>query len=135
WSIVPSGNVGPEQQEIVISTVDVGSESFQIALFFGGDSHFIFNWDVDDFYLSGGELVSINELSPEKISIYPNPSRGIFNISVKDNFNLEVSDVTGKMIDTHVVEGNTTIQISTSGVYFLRFSNDDGSVTQKVVVR
>ncbi|MBN2663910.1 MAG: T9SS type A sorting domain-containing protein [Bacteroidales bacterium] len=54
WSISPTGDVGPETQNIVISTPDVGSETFQIAVGFVGYSFDIDYWFVDNFYLSGG---------------------------------------------------------------------------------
>ncbi|MCD4791759.1 MAG: T9SS type A sorting domain-containing protein [Bacteroidales bacterium] len=69
------------------------------------------------------------------ISIYPNPSNGVFNVNVENNFNLEVFDITGKVINTQVLTGNSTVEINTAGVYFFRFSNENGSVTQRVIVQ
>ncbi len=79
--------------------------------------------------------VAVNSISAENISIYPNPSNGVFNVSVEANFNLEVLDITGKVINTQVLTGNSTIEINTAGVYFFRFSNEEGSVTQRVIVQ
>jgi Peptidase family C25/Propeptide_C25/Carboxypeptidase regulatory-like domain/Secretion system C-terminal sorting domain/Peptidase family C25, C terminal ig-like domain len=56
WSINPNGNVGPEFQELVIATPDVGSSTFQIAWVFDGNSFQINNWYVDDIILGGGTV-------------------------------------------------------------------------------
>lgn len=54
WSVSPTGDIGPETQTLSISTADVGSETFQIAVAFLGVSFDIDYWYVDNFYLSGG---------------------------------------------------------------------------------
>ncbi|MCF6365197.1 MAG: T9SS type A sorting domain-containing protein [Bacteroidales bacterium] len=76
----------------------------------------------------------INELDSE-ILIYPNPSTGVFNIKTDGILNIEISDITGKVINSKTISGNSSIQINTQGVYFLKFSNDKGSFTQKVIVQ
>lgn len=79
--------------------------------------------------------VSVNNIAANAIKVYPNPSNGIFNVNVENNFNLEVLDITGKVINTRVLTGKSTIEINTAGVYFFRFSNENGSVTQRVIVQ
>ena len=79
--------------------------------------------------------VSVNEISKEGINVFPNPSNGVFNINVENNYNLEVFDITGRVINTRTLTGNTTLELNTAGIYFLRFSNKKGSYTQKVIVR
>ena len=81
------------------------------------------------------ETISINELTASEISIYPNPSNGIFNINVEKNFNLKVFDITGKIIKTQVLSGSSILEINTAGVYFLRFSNNKTTVVQRVIVK
>ncbi|MCD4791763.1 MAG: T9SS type A sorting domain-containing protein [Bacteroidales bacterium] len=80
------------------------------------------------------EDVSVNDIYAG-INIYPNPSNGIFNVNVQSTFNLEVLDITGKVINTRVLTGNSTVEINTTGVYFFRFSNETGSITQRVIVQ
>jgi hypothetical protein len=69
------------------------------------------------------------------ISIYPNPSNGQFNINVDSNMTLEVYDITGKLMNTRLLNGASSMQINEAGMYFLRFSNEEGTSTQKVIVR
>jgi len=88
---------------------------------------------IDDVF--GKINVSVNEISKEGINVFPNPSNGVFNINVENNYNLEVFDITGRVINTRTLTGNTTLELNNAGIYFLRFSNKNGSYTQKVIVR
>jgi len=53
WSIQPGGNILGETVIRNISTPDLGSETFQIAWVFEGNSYDIFYWTVDDVFLNG----------------------------------------------------------------------------------
>nr|MBC8527624.1 carboxypeptidase regulatory-like domain-containing protein [Candidatus Cloacimonadota bacterium] len=48
WSMVLSGDYGPETVTFDITTPDVGSPNFQLCLFFTGDPWDIFYWHFDD---------------------------------------------------------------------------------------
>ncbi|NOZ35789.1 MAG: T9SS type A sorting domain-containing protein [Chlorobi bacterium] len=87
--------------------------------------------DADDVQ----DATAINDLNKLGISVFPNPSNGVININVKNNYNLEVFDITGRVINTRTLTGNTSIELNTAGVYFLRFSNENGSHTQKLIVK
>jgi hypothetical protein len=53
WSIVdPTGSVGPETVFVVIDNDDVGSDNFQVAFTFSGDSFNLNYWYIDDIILS-----------------------------------------------------------------------------------
>ena len=67
----------------------------------------------------------IKELNASDINVYPNPSNGVLNIDINDIYNLEVVDVTGKIITTTTVNANSQLTIDKAGIYFLRFSNRD----------
>lgn len=79
-------------------------------------------------------LVSVNTLSENGISIYPNPSNGQVFIEVSDNYNVEVIDITGKVVKSQFVTSKTSLELET-GMYFVRFSNSDFSETTKVIVK
>ena len=51
---------------------------------------------VDDFLISGTNLATTN-FELDKLDIYPNPSNGIFNISV-GNISIDLYDITGKKL-------------------------------------
>ncbi len=52
WFLVADESFGPEVNEIAINNDDVGSESFQIAFTFDGDSYEINWWNIDNIELS-----------------------------------------------------------------------------------
>lgn len=54
WVLNPTGNVGPELVEVEITTADVGSSTFQLALVFDGDTWDLNHWYIDDVILGGG---------------------------------------------------------------------------------
>ena len=71
----------------------------------------------------------------DNIVIYPNPSNGEFNIQVSEAFNLDIIDITGKLVKQQVLNSNVnTVNISRSGTYFLRFTNAKTSYTQKIII-
>ncbi len=80
--------------------------------------------------------VDIKELSEYGINIYPNPSNGEFNIDVQENYNLQVLDLTGRLIKTQVLDNeNNAVEINGSGVYYLRFINENTSFSHKIIVK
>ena len=78
--------------------------------------------------------VSVNTIS-NTVNIYPNPSNGAFYVTVDGVYNVEVVDITGKVINTQTVENNATVNIQKSGIYFLRFSNEKANFVEKVIVK
>ena len=54
WDINVSSSIPATTQNITISTPDVGSETFQLAFFFNGDSWNINYWYIDDVIIGGG---------------------------------------------------------------------------------
>jgi hypothetical protein len=69
------------------------------------------------------------------ISVNPNPSNGMFLVNVDQIVNLQVTDITGKVLMEKKVVDRDLININTTGVYFMRFWNEKGSGTIKVVVK
>ena len=81
----------------------------------------------------------------ETISIFPNPSDGIFNISIEGvsgRIQIKVFDVQGNDYRLFEIEGTrnmTTEQLDlkdlAAGVYFIRFSGKDFSQVKKIVIQ
>ncbi|WP_298510445.1 T9SS type A sorting domain-containing protein [uncultured Kordia sp.] len=105
---------------------------------YGSNHNFVqifngFNRDAND------EPDKIIPVNTTEISVYPNPSKGMFNINLggMSEANLVVLDMTGKTI----LSKNATTNIETldlskyaKGVYFLRIKNRDFLVTKKLIV-
>lgn len=72
------------------------------------------------------------------ITIYPNPNNGNFNIISKEKMNLTIVDNLGQIVQSvDLVEANgfqQTLQINTSGVYYISGVTEQSSTQQKIIV-
>lgn len=74
-----------------------------------------------------------------KLSVYPNPTNGIVNISNDSNAlnSVDVLDLNGRTVKSIKLTGETSAQVNISdlsaGVYMMNISSDQGSVTKKIV--
>lgn len=84
--------------------------------------------------------VNKNDMSNKIIEIYPNPTRDILNIEVKDfstTAQLTITDVLGKILYSKKIQTTTTtIDTSTftKGIYFVTLEDGTKKSTKKVVV-
>ena len=95
------------------------------------DAHHIIN-------LIYNESLSVGDNLSENISVYPNPTSGVFNISIPSNVEVLKSslvDVLGKT--TGVVYGNGQMNVAalSPGIYFMKLETNLGTYNKKVVVR
>jgi len=92
------------------------------------------NWSFDANAL---ETLETNEFSiVDTIKIYPNPTTGIFTISIKEDASVKMYDMFGKLIYTNKANiGESKIDISNyqSGMYLLQVETENGSVTKKII--
>ena len=85
------------------------------------------------------QVVGVNETSLDGISVYPNPSEGMVNISNDNNVDntITVYDMLGKVV--YSTTSNTTVSADLSangtGVYLVKVSNENGSVVERVVIK
>jgi hypothetical protein len=85
---------------------------------------------------------SINELEENNISIFPNPSKGTFNLEV-NNFteqkSIEITDIHGREVlsKLNVIQGKGIYQVDldtqSNGIYFVRVFGKISSKTYKVI--
>jgi len=75
-------------------------------------------------------------------TIYPNPSKGIFNISLEGvmrNISIKVFDLRGKEYSNFELNGSTSTQLDLrdlpAGVYFISFSGNDFCEVKKIVIK
>ena len=84
--------------------------------------------------------LSINDqLMLEGVSVYPNPSTGIVNVSNDLNVSntITVTDLTGKVVASKVASSATTIDLSNAGtgIYLVEVSNANGKKVERVVIK
>ena len=105
----------------------------------------------DKYPVEDGEYSVVNitkgriEKAEETISIYPNPSDGIFNISIEgvsDKVQIKVFDVHGNDYSFFEVEGTKNIITEkldlkelAAGVYFISFTSRNLSQVEKIVIQ
>ena len=83
--------------------------------------------------------IGLSENSLEGISVYPNPSSGVVNISNENNATntITVHDLAGRVVLTKTTSTATTIDLSAngSGVYTVTVVNESGSMVERVVIK
>ena len=84
-------------------------------------------------------LMAVSDVEANMVSVYPNPSNGIINISSKSaNNNVEVYDVTGKRIySTKTNSTLSTIDLSSygKGVFVVKISDGKTVTNKKVIIK
>ena len=92
----------------------------------------------------------VNQISVDEdfmngsLSIYPNPTRGLFNVefATEQSKDVEISivNMVGQVISTDVVEVNGVynnqfdLSNEAAGVYFITFTTDEGTLTERITV-
>jgi len=95
------------------------------------------NWTKDTTANETVVLGVTNFNLADTVKIYPNPSTGIFTISIEEDALVEIHDMLGKVTYTSKVKvGNNIIDISNyqSGIYLLNVKTEKGSVTKKMII-
>lgn len=95
--------------------------------------------NVDDFVISG--TLSSENFELNNVFVYPNPSKGIFNISLGNlqPTEIEVYDLTGKKVyeKKEVIISNfeTKIDLSnvTQGIYFVKIIDNNQSTVKRII--
>jgi hypothetical protein len=86
-----------------------------------------------------GANVGINENVANKVSIYPNPTSDVLNISTNSNdlSELTVKDITGKIVLKQNFNNKITINTEnySKGIYLIDVKNNLGTVSEKISVQ
>jgi hypothetical protein len=85
--------------------------------------------------------VGINSLSVKyEISIYPNPTYNILNISFAPQYSsvtINICDVQGRILRiVNTSNNNTQIDVSdlSKGIYYINFSSQEMNITSKFII-
>ena len=86
-----------------------------------------------------GANVGINENVANEVSIYPNPTSDILNISTNSNdlSELTIKDITGKIVLNQNFNNKITINTEnySKGIYLIDVKNNLGTVSEKISVQ
>ncbi len=115
---------------------------FQYRFVFHTDRRVVEEGAIIDNPIIASRTLSIDEFDANSFAVYPNPSKGIFNIkSSLSTFDYDVFDVTGKRIleqkQVNLENGAYKLDISSyaSGVYFLNITTTNSKVTKKLILK
>lgn len=95
------------------------------------------NVRIDDIevYLLSPSVLGITENSINEFVVYPNPARGLVNVSLNNvNGNISLLSADGKVIESRKVSSNTetfNVESLNAGIYFIQV----GSSVQKLMVK
>ncbi len=113
------------------------TEQFIYAAFVNQHKGFVGGFDLVNVY---NDVSSVNNLSNGKISVYPNPTNGLLNISMPetDKMNIVITDILGKIVMNINVDNSTkTIDLSSQskGLYMVKVIAGNVTEVQKVLVK
>jgi hypothetical protein len=101
-----------------------------------GNAYFLTARDSDDF---SAELLSVVGLNASTFSVYPNPtSTGFVNIvGINDTaISVSVYDILGKRVINETLTNNRiNVSALNAGLYIVKISQNDASVTKKLVIK
>ncbi len=104
WSLNPTGDMGPETKDLVLTGGDVGASDFQICIFLTGDFYNFNDWYIDDVILSQPET---NDAAMESINVPPYAEAGDVDINCTIK-NVGISTVTSVDVN-YQVDGGAVI--------------------------
>ena len=85
-----------------------------------------------------GANTSVSETVLEDVSIYPNPSNGVINIKTSsDLLNVNVFDISGKIVHSTTLNGNLSIDLSQleKGSYIIELRNSTGIYKETITIQ
>lgn len=80
--------------------------------------------------------LSVEEVEPNLVKIYPNPSHGIINLKGIDRSSqIELFSIDGRLIETLFMDQNNFVSVkATSGIYILKISKKNSIYTHKIII-
>jgi hypothetical protein len=82
-------------------------------------------------------FVGIQNSENIEFSIYPNPSNGIFHITCEGEYNMEVADLSGKVVYESKGAGQELVDLTKQpvGMYFVNITQNNQTVTKRLIVK
>jgi len=141
WVITQVENLNPAEVDIVAFSGNVYRDiNDRDPIVTNNTSSATMDFDNIVIRAGGGPLLSIDDFSSSKFSVYPNPSNGLVTISNDLNSALtsvSFADLNGRTVKTVELNGDASAQVNISelaaGVYMMNISSDRGTITKKIV--
>ncbi len=113
---------------------------FSVSYFDTDGCECILNGDIECPFPPNDQTASIHEFAKLDVVVKPNPSKGIFHISIDNSeqsqFSYSILDLHGKRIQTGNFNSSTSINLrnEASGIYHLKLKNEDLNLTLRLIV-
>ncbi len=127
-------------EEVLTYTIDASYLTGNYYLVFGSDDWGT-DWSIDNIQIIEA-TAGIKKNTLNGISVYPNPSSDIFNITSSDNALIDqicITDLNGCVVKTVAITGVSSAQVNiadlSGGIYLLSLTSNKGSYTQKIIKR
>lgn len=87
---------------------------------------------IDYFRVEEGSTVELVESNnSSSISIYPNPSAGTLNIQGLDSGTYELTDLSGRIVQTGTIANTLELNVVSRGIYLIILKDENGNVVKK----
>ena len=98
------------------------------------------NFYLDNINANGQNILEISETHLfEQTSIYPNPNRGIFNISTNiSELQVDIFSAIGKKITSKIINRNEEkidLGNQASGIYFIKLTSNKNIELRKIIIK
>ena len=68
------------------------------------------------------------------VSIYPNPSTGVFTVNGEGVLKIVVTDLAGRVLQTYTTTSTIDLSGFAAGIYNAKISNSQGSTNRQLVI-
>ena len=102
------------------------------------DNPYTFTLSKDTYLRAIFSGLGVDDHEMTKISLYPNPTNGIFTIKGEDIDKIEVYNAQGQLIRTQMISGDRAeIDLSNvvNGLYLVRIMSGKGTLTERKIVK
>ena len=132
---------------LVPATASTGTARMRISSKYGGyptACETFANGEVEDYTVNIMPALPSGETIPFSLTVFPNPSNGIYNIeflnAMSGGVTMEVFDITGNLISGEQIDsenGMIVLDITTAsnGLYFVKFTMRDGSSVVNQIIK
>lgn len=106
WTINPTGDMGPETKDIIISNSDVGASDFQVCIYLTGNMYNFNYWYIDDVQLISPDT---NDAAMESINVSPYAAAG--NIDINCTFkNIGLTNLSSVYLNYQIDNGTVVTE-------------------------
>ncbi len=131
----PAGTMSTDQNGDAAAEMEAGTHNYTVSLQNYDEIHGTFDV-VDGPETVNIDMLGLNDLSAERIEIYPNPNDGVFFIKVDGTYTIDVMNAVGKVVYSTQITNESSINLegAGSGIYFIRVYNERAMEMKRLII-